>query len=209
MRSVKIALAASTLGIAVVIVVVLSHAPAVVAGTNGAAAHGRLELRGGDVSGCQQVGTVPQGTTALRVSIGAGAGPRVRLRVFSEGHLATQGELPAGWGLAAAAVVPVKRLSHELRNATVCTTLGRDVGPLGAMGRQRPDPTGVSSLSDVELRMEYLQPGTRSWWSLAGSVADRMGLGRAKSGPWIVGLALLLMFAVAGLAARLALDDLR
>jgi hypothetical protein len=56
--------------------------------------------------------------------------------------------------------------------------------------------------------MEYLRPQPKSWWSLASSIAYRMGLGRAVGGTWIVFLALALTLAVALLALRLTLREL-
>jgi hypothetical protein len=209
MRSVAVALVASTIVIAVVIFAVLSQKPAVVAGKNAVKIAGHIDLPAGNASSCQQVGTVPQGTSAFRISVSAGVGPWVRLRVLSNGHVVTRGELAAGWGLAAAAVIPVRPLSREVPEALVCTTLGPGHPPITVMGSPRPGATGSLAYSDVELRIEYLKPGARSWWSLASSVAYRMGLGRAESGTWIVFLALSLMIAVGALAARLALDELR
>jgi hypothetical protein len=211
MRSVRIALAASGVVLAVTVAAVLSRSPAVVAGSNGVPATGRaeLELPGGDTSSCQPVGIVPWGTSAVRISIGAGAGPRVHVRVLSEGRVATQGELPAGWGLEAAATVPVRPLKRELHNALVCTSLGPDTGPLKALGVPRRSTSEGTRLSEIELRVEYLRPGSDSWWSRASSIAYRVGLGRAVSGTWIAFLALALMIAVGALGARVVLADLR
>ncbi len=211
MRSVTVALAVSGIVFAVAIAAVLSRSPSVVAASNGvpATGHAELELRGGDTSSCQRLGTVPRGTSALRISIGAGAGPRVRVALFSEGRIATRGELPAGWGLEAAADVPVRPLAHDIQNAVLCTSLGPGTGPLKALGTLRTSTTEDTRLSEIELRVEYLRAGSSSWWSLASSIAYRMGLGRAISGTWIAFLALVLMIAVGVFAARLALADLR
>jgi hypothetical protein len=205
MRSVTVALAVSMIVIGTTVVVVLSRSSAVVAGTDAIAIAGHVDLPGGYTSSCQRVGAVPQGTSAFRISVAAGAGPPVLLRVHSGSREVTRGELPAGWGLAAAAVVPVKRLSHEVRDALVCTSLGRATGPLEALGAPRRDASEPLGFGDVALRMEYLRPGSKSWWSRAASIAFRLGLGRAESGTWIAYLALLLMIAVGVLAARLAL----
>lgn len=211
MPRVRIALAVSGILLVLAIAAVLSRSPPVVAASNGvpATGHAELELTGGNTSSCQPVGTVPRGTSALRISIGAGAGPRVRVEVLSEGLIVTRGELPPGWGLAAAADVPVKPLTRDARDALVCTSLGPDVGPLKALGTPRASSGEDTLLSEIELRVEYLRPGSSSWWSLASSIAYRMGLGRAVSGTWITFLALALMVAVGVLAARLVLADLR
>lgn len=210
MRSVKVALAASTIVIAAVIVGVLSRSPSVVAGTNAITIAGHADLPTGNVSSCQRVGAVPQGTSAIRVSIGSGAGPRIRLDVVSASRIVTHGELPAGWGLAAETVVPVKTLTHPVRDAVVCTSLGAAAEPIRVEGRPRPgSANGAITFSRIDLRMEYLRPGARSWFSLASTVAYRMGLGRAESGTWITFLALLLVVAAGVAAARLAVRELR
>lgn len=212
MRTVRIALALSGVVLALTLAAVLSRAPSVVAGSNGVRAiigRSELELRGGQTSSCQRIGTVPQDTSALRISLGAGAGPRVRVQVLSDGRVATQGELPAGWGLEAAADVPVKPLRHEIHDALLCTSLGPDTGPLKALGTPRASTTEPTRLSEIALRVEYLRPGSGSWWSRAPSIAYRVGLGRAVSGTWIAFVALALMIAVGALGARIALADLR
>jgi len=56
--------------------------------------------------------------------------------------------------------------------------------------------------------IEYLRPGESSWWSLATSVARRMGLGRAETGTWVALLAILLMVAVGGAMSRVILKEL-
>jgi len=54
------------------------------------------------------------------------------------------------------------------------------------------------------VRVEYMRPGSSSWWSLAGTVARRMSLGRGWPGGWSVPLALVLMASMAVmLCARL------
>jgi hypothetical protein len=211
MRSLRIALVVSAIALAIALVALLSRSPPVVAGSNGVpdTGHAELDLGRGDTSTCQPVGTVPQGTSAIRVSIGAGAGPKVRMQVLSEGHIATQGELPAGWGLEAAADVPVEPLRHELHNALVCVGLGPNTGPLDALGLPRQDPSEHTLLSEIDLRVEFLRHGSNSWWSLASSTAHRFGLGRAVSGTWLAFLALLLMISAGALSLRLLLRELR
>ena len=59
------------------------------------------------------------------------------------------------------------------------------------------------------LRFEYLRPGSSSWWSLASSVAHRMGLGRSPAGTWIVFFLIAIMIAVAALASLMVLREMR
>jgi hypothetical protein len=210
MLSVKVALAFSITLLIVAIGVVLSRSPLVVAGTNSVELATAVPLsKSASHSSCQAVGTVPQGTSAIRVSLSSGAGPTVRLKVLSSSHVVTEGELPAGWGLQANVSVPVKRLSHTVRNATICTSVGPSVERLFTFAPPiRPGNKENLGLNDVRLRMEYLRPGSHSWWSLASSVAYHMGLGHAASGTWLVFLVLALMLAVSVLAVRLTLREL-
>lgn len=55
---------------------------------------------------------------------------------------------------------------------------------------------------------EYLRPSRSSWWSLAPSVARRMGLGHAPSGTWSALLVLALMAAVVLVCSRVILREL-
>jgi hypothetical protein len=210
MRSVKIALAGALALLAVAIGAVLSHSPLVVAGANSVEAP---LYRDGSVSSsassCQQAGVLPQGTTAIRISLGANADPRITVKVLAGSHLLTQGERPAGGGLNASATIPVRRVKSTVRDARVCMTLGAGE-PVGIRGiAAQPSPSGVYRLQDVALRMEYLRPGPKSWWSLTSSIAHDFGLGRGFGGTWIVFLVLALMLAVVVLASRLTLRELR
>ncbi len=208
MRSVRVAVAVSTIVIAGAIAVALSQTPLVVIGTNGGGISGNIDLAG-NASSCQQVASIPQGTSAIRLPVGAGVGPWIRLRVLAGGRVVTRGGLPAGWGLEAAAAIPVARLSHEARDALVCAALGPSPTPIVVEGTRRPGVTEPRTLGDVDLRIEYLRPGAKSWWSLASLAAYRMGLGRALSGTWITFLAVSLMVAAGALTSRLALKELR
>jgi hypothetical protein len=210
MRSVQIALVAGLTLVVIAIGVALSRAPLGVAGTNSIPAHPPVGETRGNEQSCQQGGTVPQGTSVIRVSLSANVGPNVSLRVLFGSRVLTQGERGAGWGEDETVSVPVRRVSHTVHNALICTTVGPSIEYLQIRGT----PTRAASpkalgLRGVMLRMEYLRPGHKSWWSLASSVAHHMGLGHAASGTWIVFLVLALMLAVVALASRLALRELR
>jgi hypothetical protein len=211
MRSVKIVLAAGLALTAVVVVVVLSHAPSKVVAGNAVAAQSMLELEHGGVGSCQPARMLPRGTSALRIAIEARAvGPAVSVRVLSGSRVITEGHRPAGWGSAPTVTVPVRPLAHEVTGVRICVGVGQTVEPLRVHGTLTGHPTaGGGELGRMTLRMEYLRPGRKSWWSLASSVAHHMGVGRAPSGTWVGFLALALMLAVAVLASRLALRDLR
>ena len=209
-RSVQIALAVGLALVAIAITVVLSRSPLTVAGTNSIPAFRGVAYAKGGSSGCQMSGTMPQGTTAIRISASANTGPTVTLKALSGGQVITQGKRPAGWGIDETVTVPVKRVSRTIPNVRLCVTFGPALEPVEINGAEvRTSTPSGKTVRGVRLRVEYLRPGHASWWSLASSVAHRMGLGHAPSGTWIVFLLIALMITVATLASRLLLRELR
>lgn len=209
MRSVKVALAVALVLLAVAIGAVLSRAPLTVAGTNSIPVPAPVALTRGNVSSCQ-AGTLPKGTSAIRVSLSSGAGPRLRLKVFSGSRLITQGERAAGWGLEGNVVIPVKAVPGAVRNARICTEVGPAAEPVGVLGRPiGPGSAQQRSFKAVKLRFEYLRPGPKSWLSLASSISYHMGLGHAASGKWLALLVLAAMIEIVILVSQLAWEELR
>jgi hypothetical protein len=210
MRSIQIALVAGLTLVVIAIGVTLSRAPLSVAGTNSIPAQPPVGETRGNEQSCQQGGTVPQGTSVIRVSLSANVGPKVSLRVLSGSRVLTKGERGAGWGEDETVSVPVRRVSHTVHNTLICTTVGPAIEYFQIRGtpRRAASPKALG-LRGVMLRMEYLRPGRKSWWSLASAVAHHMGLGHAASGTWIVFLVLALMLTVVILASRLASRELR
>jgi hypothetical protein len=207
---VRIALAAGLALVAVAIGVVLARAPLVVAGTNGVPAYREIAYAKGGTSGCQPAGTIPEGTTAIRISASANVGPTTTLNVLSGSRVIAHGKHPAGWGITESVTVPVKRVSSTTPNVRLCTTFGRSLEPIEINGTvvSATNPSG-QKVREVRLRVEYMRPGSSSWWSLASGVAHRIGLGHAPSGTWIVFLLLAITIAIAALASRLVLRELR
>ena len=211
MRSVKIALAGGLALLAIAIAAVLSHSPLTAAGANSVQAP--LFRNGGvvpDESACWPAGTVPSGTTAIRISLGANVNPKITVELFSGSRLITQGSHAAGGGLNASATVPVKRVPSTIHNARLCMTLGPSAEIVGIRA-VLPQAAGeaIYTLHDVKLRSEYLRPGPSTWWSQASAITHRLGLGHAPSGTWIGFLVLAVMLAVAAIASRLTLKELR
>jgi len=211
MRSVKIALAAALVFLAIAIGAVLSHSPLTVAGAN--AVEAPLYRNGGvagSASTCEQGGTVPRGTSAIRISLGGNVDPRIVVGVYSGSRLVTQGQRAAGGGLNASATVPVKPVSRRVEDTTVCMGLGPSEEAIGIRGIPlQPAAHGVYKLHDVELGVEYLRPGPQTWWSLIPSIAYHFGLGHAPGGTFVVFLVLALMLLVVVLTSQLALRELR
>jgi hypothetical protein len=209
-RGVLIALAAGLALIAIAIGVVLSRAPLAVVGSNGIElSHGIAYAKGGS-TGCQQAGTVPAGTTAIRVSAGVNTGPSVTVKVLSGTQVVTNGKRPSGWGIDETVTVPVKRVPRTIPNATICVTFGPSVEEIEINGAVvRAKSPGGRQIQAARLRVEYLRPAHQSWWSLISPLARRLGFGHAPSGTWIVYLLLALTIAIVVLASRLVLRELR
>jgi hypothetical protein len=154
-------------------------------------------------------GTVPEGTSAIRISIAADTGPKVTLTVLSGSQIVTQGERDAGWGVYENLTIPVKPVPRPISNARICLAFGPAIEPIEILGSAVPvTAEGGRAGRVVKFRVEYLRPGDATWWSMVSSVARRMGLGHAPSGTWIVFLLIGLMIAVSALAALLVLREL-
>jgi hypothetical protein len=130
----------------------------------------------------------------------------VKLTARSGLQIIASGERAAGWGIAESLTVPVNRVSELSPNTEICLKLGPAVEPVAVNGALARTIAGGEAPS---FRVEYLQPGSKSWWSLASGVAHRMGLGHAPSGTWIVFLLIAFMVAVAALAVQLIIRELR
>lgn len=206
MRSVRLALAAGLVLTATALGVVLSRSPLTVAGTNGVPANlAVLSIRGSSYS-CQLGGTVPAGTTAVRVSLSANTGPSVSLKVLEGSALVTDGAREAGWGVTETVTVPVRKVSQTVNNARICMRIGAAVEPIQVNGSRAQTTSGQRV---VLLRFEYMRPGPRSWLSLASSVAHSFGIAHAPSGAWVAYLVVAVMLALSALASRLILRELR
>jgi hypothetical protein len=210
MRSVMIVLAAGLASIAAAVVIVLSHSPLVVAGSN-SISNQYIELEKGDLSTCQPAGTIPRGTSAIRVGVeGSSISPAVKVRILTGSSVLREAGQVAGKGATPNVTIHMKSFSHAVAGAQICTT----VQPTGESLRFYGKPKGSTSnspnpLQNADLQIQYLRPGPRSWWSLASSVTYHMGLGHAPSGPLGVVLVLALMSAVVVLTTRLTLKELR
>jgi hypothetical protein len=201
---VRVALIAGLTALAVALVVVLSGRPLTLAGSNGVPARLDVSSITHAESSCEDGGTVPQGTQAIRVSLSANTGPQVTLKVFSGPTLVTEGEHDAGWGIDETVTVPVKRVARTIHEAHICTSVTNVVEPLQVNGYRVPSSGGAIA---VLLRMEYLRPGRHSWLSLVPSAARAMGLDHTPSGAWGAYLVIAVMLAVSFLSARLMLAE--
>lgn len=211
MHRVSIALAAGLLLTLIAVGVTVSHPPLVVAGTNSTPTKEYVELFRGDVSDCQPAGTLPRGTTAVRLAFETIAvGPRVGIKLMAGSRVVTAGERAAGWGVAQSVIVPVGRVSRTARGVRLCMSIGPTVEPFRARGvLVHPGATGAPLLQEVRLGAEYLRPGGGSWLSLASSVAHHMGVGNASGGSWIAFFLLALMLVISALVSWATLKEIR
>ncbi len=190
---------------AIAIVARLARAPLVLAGSNSVPPVGHLVVRKGETSVCQASEVLPSGTTAMRLWISVNIGPRVNVAALAGSRVIAQGVQGAGWtgGVVTIPIAPVPRRSSEV---TVCIGVGPLVERIYFIGGQPPPGSGGGTAS--KMRIEYLRPGRRSWFSQAHSVAQRMGLDREPGGTWIALIPILLMVAAAALTSGLILRQL-
>jgi hypothetical protein len=192
------AILASLALIAVAVAVALSRAPPVVAGTNSVASATVVGATKGPASACQGNEVIPAGTTAVRLWLQGNVKPRVRVSVIADSRRVASGTEEGGW-LGKVTTVPITRVPDTIRDAQVCFSIDRAVQIVNLLGGPTRHP--APGEAPDKMRIEYLRPGSVSWWSLAGSVARRMGFGRAPAGGWVALVPLALM----ALAALLAL----
>jgi hypothetical protein len=207
-----VALAAGLALLAVAVALVLSRSPPVLARTN---AIRPVNVPLGSVPGagsaCQANETLPAGVTAIAISLNASAGPHVALSVFAGKTVITRGESASGW-IGATVAIPVKPVAHAVRDATVCVAFkgaNERVSFLGVRGPVSSAATSEDGALAGRMTIEYLRPGSSSWWSSALTVARRLGLGRAWAGAGIAVLAVALMALCVAIAAWLTLRELR
>jgi hypothetical protein len=211
-RGVVVVLGVGLVTIGVAIVLVLSHRPLVAIGSNGISAKNYVELEEkGALSNCQTAGTIPAGTSAIRLAIeGVYFSPTVTVEIAEAGHVIARGAHAPGGPATPNVTVAVAELTRTVRHAKICVAVGPTVGPIRFSGVPSGSSAHVSNpLQQAVLRVEYLRAGHRSWQSSLSTIAHRIGLGRAPDGGWVAWLALVLALTVTVLALRLALEELR
>jgi hypothetical protein len=207
----KITLGTGLLVGAIALAVTLSQSPVTVAGVS-TVAQANIGSSSTTTSECEPGGTLPSATTGIRLRAFAFLGSRVAVEVLEHGRVITRGGRGSGW-TAGAVTVPVRPLARTRLGVELCFALfvnGDEtenfVGESTA-GALAAHATGDDLSGRV--RAEYLRPGRSSWWSLALSVARRMGLGHAWPGTWSVLLVIALMGGVAVLCWRAILRGLQ
>jgi hypothetical protein len=160
---------------------------------------------------CQSREVLPRETSAIRLRSYAFLGPRVTVEVLAQGRAIAHGQRGSGW-TGGVVTVPVNRLPTSRSGVELCFTIfGNPYESVELAGEPTTGAlaarTQAGPLSG-RVRVEYLRPSPKSWWSLAPEVARRMGLGHAASGTWCVFLVLALMAGLIALCSRLMLREL-
>jgi hypothetical protein len=181
----------------------LSQSPLIVARANPIHAVREIGAVTGHFADCQRDEVLPRGTTAIRISLDSVLGPRVKLRVRKGGRLLTSGERAAGW-TAADVTIPVKAVDATTDAVAVCFEFSAKDESVVLAGIPTGSARG-SARGPGLVKIEYLEPGRRTWWSLASSVAANMGVGHAWSGGWIVPFLTLVLLAIVAIVSRSAL----
>jgi hypothetical protein len=208
---VKVVLAAALALIAVAVAVTLSHAPARTIAAQSVPPEKTLVSGSGNASACQSGEVLPRGTSAIRIGLFQVSGSGVEVKVLAGHRLITRGTLAAGWS-GEGATVPVGTVARTVSPVTVCFYLRSALGTTQLLGRPTPPAeaaVGEGKPLPGKMSVEYLRPGPSSWWSLAGSVARRLGLGRAGSGLWNAFLVMALAATVVALSTWMLVRDLR
>ncbi len=193
---VLVALGVGTTLIVVAIVLTLARAPLVPAGAGSVRPVTYNVIDRGGFSSCQSEEALPRGTTAIRLWVRASFGPRVSVTALSGSRILTRGARGAGWA-GIQVVVPVARVASAVPHARICFTVGRAFEGIGLIGEGR-----VSGEAYGRIAIEYLRPGSNSWWSLTRSITRHMGLGRAPGGAWIFLIPIALMALAIAVLAR-------
>jgi hypothetical protein len=213
-RAVVVTLAVALAGVILVLVLALSDEDVHLAGTNNAFDQFPVgEVRPGDEL-CEQLETVPEDAAAVRVYVEPGspaAGGRLSVLVRKEGRTVSRGERTGGWP-GGPVDVPIATVPRTVREAEVCLANGDDDHTFTLRGHGvEPARLGFTLRGDQvdsQVRLTYLRAEPESWWSMAGTVAHRFGIGRGELfGGWIPFAWLLGVLAMCVVAVRLVLRE--
>ncbi len=181
----------------------LARAVPVRIATNDTLANAALGGTVGRLDICQDAELIPAGTGALRVWMPTTGprGPALALTATDGRQTIARGMLAAGWS-GRTATIPLRPVAREQRPARICVAVGASssvtlAGEASGDPGAGPPATASGSQLRGRVRIEYLTPERRSWWSQIGTIASRMGLGRAPGGDAIAFAAALLMLVAA------------
>jgi len=183
----------------------LSHTARPRAGSNGVWPQTALGTLGPGQHACQNGELLPARAAVLQLVVAPvqAVGPRLAITLSRGGRLLqrTSALVTARAGLGATA--PLRAPARDLDGVRVCLAVaGR--GHVGLVGG--PTPPGGGELTangrgtGASIPLTYLTAHDASWWSRAGTIADRMALGggdwRGGWVPWLSGALLLASLAL-------------
>jgi hypothetical protein len=212
MSRVRVALIAGLGLTALALGLVLAQHPTVVLATNSITARQTLAVAANKTArACQRDESIPKGTVAIRLSIGAFTGPEVTVRALAGNRVVASGRRQSNWD-GQDVTIPVARVASAAHPATVCFATTLIDERVTVFGHKTPPATAARSASGEPLpgrmAIQYMGVGRSSWLSLASSVAKDMGLGRAWSGLWISLLVTILMLTVTVVSSRLIIGEI-
>lgn len=155
--------------------------------------------------------TVPADTASLRVRIftSAQTAPALTAEALSGGRTVSSGTLPAG-PRHDYVNVPLARVPRTLPTAQACLT-NRGPGTVSLGGAPAPgyqSPTVGGKTQKGLVRIEFMRPGSESWWHLLPTLTHRFGLAKSHwLRSWTLPFAGLLVVLAAGLAVRTLLRE--
>jgi hypothetical protein len=197
------------LAIAIAGVVVLSRSAPRRSGTNLISDFGFVIPLAPGQQLCEPAELVPGDTGGLRLAVDSGAfpGPRLQASINAPQGPVSSGELKPGWR-SGTILVPLDRIPRTLPSATVClrNAGSREVrfgGSTPASGFVIEDAGKPLS---GRLRIEYMRPGSESWFALLPTLVHRFSLAKSdivRHWAWIAVIVLMLL--AVGVAARTVL----
>jgi hypothetical protein len=199
----------------VVLVVTLFESPEIVARTNRLPAPQVTALASLTHRGeyCQSGETLPRSTSSIRIWMFEVVGHRVQVSIYAGKTKITGGTHRSGWA-GSTVTIPLTPIPRStMHNVTVCALI--QTGKETVFLEGGPASSGVFPGAELlqqpksAVWIEYLQPGKRSWISLAGGIVHRLGLGRSPGGTWIAFMVLVLMGAITALVSYLVVREAR
>jgi len=154
---------------------------------------------------CQANELVPAGTGAVRPYVyhasngGGGERLRVAIRADGSGRVVAGGSHAADPGGEVTAVPVHQRIRRDLA-ASVCVTALAGAFIVGGEASEEGSASIAARAIGGDMRVVYLEPHARSWWSFLPTLVERMGAGRRLDGAAIALLVLLLSTAAIALA---------
>jgi hypothetical protein len=160
---------------------------------------------------CQDGEFLMAGTGRIGVTIANRGRPTdpVVHRFIAGGKTVAQARMDRGWTEGPVAVPLDRIVAADTPDVRWCVR-NRGRAPVLVAGQPGFDysPAVVDGEAvGARMRVEYLTPDRRSWWSELGTVADRFAFGRARhfSGAWVLWIAGVLVLAGWVVAVRLVL----